>query len=145
MKEDDGLPKAKTGCHHPYSKRSYKPRPKATATKRCNLVTLTRAHREVSQPRKVNVGPLPEAIQKNWLTTLRAKEVEATASSWALAPTQPADVPANQSPNSSLSLDTKYCAICTPVGKLCPNDFLCLKTGKKILRKKKEMTRIKER
>ena len=40
-----------------------------------------------------------------------------------LHPSQPADAPANQSPNSPLSPDTKYCAICTPLGKLCPNEF----------------------
>ena len=51
---------------NPYANRSYHPRPKATATRKCNLVTLTRPNREkLSQPRKVNVGPLPKATQGN--------------------------------------------------------------------------------
>ena len=68
----------------PFTNRSYQPRPKATATRRCHLVTLARANREkLSQPRKVNVGPLPKATQRNWPTTLKTKEVEAAALSQA--------------------------------------------------------------
>ena len=114
----------RTGCHHPYANRSYQLIPKAIATRRPNLVTLTRPNsKKLSQPKKVNVGPIPKATQRNWLTTLKAKEVEATASSQAHAPTQPTVAPADQSPNSPLSPYTKYCAVCTPLGKLCPNEF----------------------
>ena len=96
----------------PCANNSCQPRPKAAATGRCNLVTLTRPNKEtLSQPRKVNVGPLSEATQRNWLAILKAKEVEAAASSQAPAPTQPADALPNQSPNPPLSCDTKYCAI----------------------------------
>ena len=49
--------------------------------------------------------------------------MEAAASSEAPAPTQPADAPANQSPNPPLSPNAKYCAICTTLGKLHPNEF----------------------
>ena len=77
----------------------------------------------LSQPRKVNVGPLPEATQRNWLATLKTKEAEATAPSQDPAPTKLADASADQSPNSSLSPDKKYYAICTPSGKLWPNEF----------------------
>ena len=120
-----------------YTYMSYQPRPKATATRRSNLVTLTRPNRvKLSQPRKVNVGPLPKATQRNWLATLRAKEEEAAASSQAPAPTQQADVPANQSPNSPLSPDTKYCTICTPLGKLCPYEYPILSDWDKDLKDK---------
>ena len=79
-------------------------RPKATATKRHNLVTLTRPNREkLSQPRKVDVAPLPKAKPRTWLAALRANELEATALRHASTPTQLADVPADQSPNSPLS------------------------------------------
>ena len=54
---------------------------------------------------------------------LRAKELEAAGSRQGPAHTQPADAPANQSSNSLLSPKEKYCAICTPLGKLHPNEF----------------------
>ena len=47
----------------------------------------------------------------------------ATASSQIPTPTQPVEKPAAQSPTSSFSPDTKYCAICTSLGKICPNEF----------------------
>ena len=57
-----------------FANRSHQPRPKATAVRRCNLITLTRPNREkLSQPRKVSVGPFPKAMQRNWLTPLRPK------------------------------------------------------------------------
>ena len=106
----------------PYTNRSYHPRPKATATKWCNLETITRPSREkLSQPRRVNVGPPPKAKPRTWLATLRAKELDATASRQ--VPTKPARVSADHSPNSSLSPEKKYCAICIPLGKLCSNKF----------------------
>ena len=108
----------------PFANRSYQPRPKATAIRRSNLVTLTRPKRKkLSQPRKVNVGPLPKAMQRNWLITLMAKEAEAAASSQALTPTQPAEAPVTQFPISLLSPGTKYSAIWTPTGKICPNEY----------------------
>ena len=67
-----------------FANRSYQPRPKATAGRRCNLVTLTRQNREkLSQPRKVNVGHFPPAIGRNWLAMLKAKEVIGITSSQA--------------------------------------------------------------
>ena len=71
----------------------------------------------------MNVRPFSEAMQRNWLTTVKAKETEAAASNQAPTPTQPAEAPATQSPNLSLSPNTKYCAVCTPLGKLCPNEY----------------------
>ena len=68
-----------------YANRLYQPGPKATATRRTNLVTLTRANREkLSQPRKMNVGPLPKTKPRSWLATIRARELEATAARQAL-------------------------------------------------------------
>ena len=99
-------------------------RPKATARRKSNLVTLTRPNREkLSQPGRVNVGPYPPATQRNWLTTLKAKETEAAASSQTPTPTQPVEVPATESPTPSTSPNMKYCAICTPLGKICPNEY----------------------
>ena len=106
----------------PYAKRSYLPRLKDTATKRHNLITLTRPNREKSsynsQLRTVNVGPLSKAKPRTWLATLRAKELEAVAF-WQ-ASTKLARASANK---SFLSHEDKYCAICTPLGKLCSNEF----------------------
>ena len=108
----------------PFANRSYQPRPRATPIRRCNLVTLTRPNREkLSQTRKINVGPYPPVMQMNWLTTVKVKEAEVTAASQAPTPTHPAEIPATQS-YTSLSLpDTKYCAVCIPLGKLCPNEY----------------------
>ena len=39
----------------------------------------------------------------------------------------------------------KYCAICTPLGKICPNEFPSLKTGTKILKKKREKIKMKKK
>ena len=122
----------------PFASRSFQSRPKATAIRKCNLVTLTRPNREkLSQPRKVNVGPYPPAMQRNWLTTFKAKEAEATASNQALTLTQPAEAPAIHSPTSPLSPDIKYCAIYTPLGKYALTNTHCLWTGMKISRNKK--------
>ena len=105
-----------------FSNRSYQPRPKATAIRRCKLVNLTRPNREkLFQPRKVKIGPLPIATQRNWFSTLKAKDVEAAASSQTPTPIQPAEAPAAQSPTSPLPHDTKYITICTPLEKLFPN------------------------
>ena len=53
----------------------------------------------------------------------QVKEAEAAASSQASTPTQLAEAPATQSPSSPLSPDTKYCIICTILGKICPNEY----------------------
>ena len=83
----------------PFANRSYQSRPKATAIRNHNLVTPTRPNREkVSQPRKVNVGPLPKAMQRNWLTTLKVNQAEPAASKQASALTQPAEATAIWSP-----------------------------------------------
>ena len=59
----------------PFANSSLRSRPKATAARRCSLVTLTRPNKEkLSQSRKVNVGPLPKATLRNWLPMLKAKE-----------------------------------------------------------------------
>ena len=55
----------------PFANRCFQLRPKATATRKCNLVILTRPNRDkLSQPMKLNVGPYPPTIQRNWLATL---------------------------------------------------------------------------
>ena len=110
-KKNDGVPQAKK--NH-FANRSYQPRPKATTVQRHNLVTLSRPHKDkLSKHRKVNVGHHPEFIQRNWLTTVNAKEAEATKQ--APIPAQPARAPPTQFP--------KCCAICTPLSKPCPNEY----------------------
>ena len=75
----------------PYANRSFQPGPRAAPARKHDLVTLTRPNREkLSQPRKVNLGPYPPAMQRNWLATITAKEAEATASS------QPPHLPSQQ-------------------------------------------------
>ena len=99
-----------------FANRSFQLRPKATATRKHNLVTLPRPNREkLSQPSEVNIGPYPQAIERNWLATLKAKEVEVAAYSQAPTPTQPVKDSAAQSPTLLASPDTKYFAICTPL------------------------------
>ena len=58
-----------------FANRSFQPRLKVAAKKH-NLVPLTRPNREkLSQPRKINLGQLPEATQQNWAATLgKAKD-----------------------------------------------------------------------
>ena len=70
----------------PFSNRSFQPRPKV-AVRKCNLVPLTRPNRaKLSQPRKINIRPLSEATQQNWLTNLK-KAKDATSATTSLAPT----------------------------------------------------------
>ena len=103
----------------PFANRSYQSRPKATHVRRYNPVSLTRPHKDkLSKPRKVNVGHHPKFMQRNWPTTVKAKEV--TAAKEAPAPAQPAEAPASQ---SSGAQSPKYNAVCTPLGKLCPSEY----------------------
>ena len=78
------------------------------------------------------MGYHPEFMQRNWLTMVRAKEAEAIKQ--APTPDQPAaasaTAPATQSSDaqstatqSLVTQSQKYCAICTPIGNLCPNEY----------------------
>ena len=113
----------------PFANRSFQPRPKAAARK-CSLVPLTRPYRaEHSQHRQINVRPFPAATQQNWLATLKAKESGRCGATTSLVPTQASqlvDTPSTLSPTSPVPPNTensKYCAICTPLGKICPSEF----------------------
>ena len=130
----------------PFANRSFKPRPKVAAGK-CNLVTLTRPNREkLSLPRKINVRLFHLVAQQNWLATLKCKEVEDATSSQTPTPSQPIETPATQSPTSPVPPEhTKYCPICTPLGKISLMNSLCLWTGMMMMTKKKEKTRMKEK
>ena len=66
-------------------------------------------------------------MQRNWLTTVKAKEAEATKQT--PTPTQPttasvavqaAQYPATQSSDIQFP---KYCAICSPLRKLCLSEY----------------------
>ena len=101
----------------PSANRSNQFRPKATSVRRYKLVTFTRPHKDkLSKPRKINVGYHPEFMQRNWLIMIRAKE--ASAAKQAPTSAQPAKASAAQCHKSP-----KYCAICSPLGKLCPNEY----------------------
>ena len=68
--------------------------------------------------------PFPPATQWNWLATLKAKEVAGATTSQAPTPIQPMETPAAQSPTSPIPPEhTRYYATCTPLGKICPNNF----------------------
>ena len=129
-----------------FANRSFQSRPKATATRRCNLVNLTRPNREkLSHPRKVNVGPFPPATQQNWLANLKVKEVVSTTLSQAPTPSHTIERPV-QSPTSPVPPEhTKYCAICTPLERYVLINSLYLQTGMKILKKKREKIRVKKK
>ena len=95
------------------------------------MVPLTRPNRaKLSQPRRVNVGPLPEATQQNWASTLRkAKDTAHVTTS--LAPIQvsqlmdPSSIPSPTSPafSAKITEHSKYSAIYMPLGKICPEEF----------------------
>ena len=88
------------------------PKPKA-AVKKWNLVPLTRPTRaKLSQPRRINVGKLPEATQQNWASTIgknliqEAKDVAQSAST-SLDPIQGSqlmDTPSMPLPHFTCSL-----------------------------------------
>ena len=69
----------------PFANRSFQTRPKVVAKKH-NLVPVTRPNKaELSQPRKINVGPLPDANQQNWAATL-GKANDAAGATTSLPP-----------------------------------------------------------
>ena len=87
----------------PFTNRSFQPRPKV-AEKRCNLVLLTRLNgAKLFQPRKINVGPLPEATQHNWDATLE-KAKDAAGVTTSLAPIQ-----TSQLMDTPSTLSVLYC------------------------------------
>ena len=109
----------------PFANRSFQPRPEVVAGK-CNQVTLTMPNRaKLLQPRKINVRPLCKATQQKWLATLIAKEAAgATTCQGPTQISQPMDTPSILSPTSAVPPEhTKYCAICTQLGKICPKEF----------------------
>ena len=56
------------------------------------------------------------------LATLKAKEVAGTGQ--APAPSRPVEAPVTESPTSPIPPEhTKYYAICTPLGKICLNEY----------------------
>ena len=72
----------------------------------------------------VNVGPLPKATQRNWLAMVKAKEVAGVTSSQDPMPSQPIEAPLTQSLTSPVPPEhTKYYAVCTPLGNICPKEY----------------------
>ena len=66
-------------------------------------------------------------MQRNWLATVKAKEAEAAKQ--ASTPAQPATAPATVLATQSSATQTsdiqspKYCAICSPLGKLQTKEY----------------------
>ena len=126
-KEDGRIHEVQKNQCHPFANRSFQPRPNIVVGKH-NLVPYTMPNRvKPSQPRKINVRPLPEATQWNWLGTLKAKE--AAGATISLAPTQTSQLvntPSMLCPTYPIPPNTEhtnYCAFCTPLGKICLNEF----------------------
>ena len=114
----------------PFANKSFQPRPKVSARKH-NLVPLPRLNRaKLFQPRKISVGLLHEATQWNWAASL-GKAKDAAGITTSLAPIQTSqlmDTPSTLSPTSpnppiKSSEHSNYCAICTPLGKICLKEF----------------------
>ena len=81
----------------------------------------------LTQPMKINIGPLPEATQHNWAATLRKAKPAAVATT-SLAPiqtNQPMNTPSTLSHISPKhpTEHSNYCAICTPLGNICLQEF----------------------
>ena len=112
-----------------FANRYFHPKPKVVA--KCNLVSSTRLNRaKLSQLSKINVGSLSDATQWNWAATLgKAKDVACMTTNLApIQTSQPMDTTSTLFPTSSqppikFTEHSKYCAICTPLGKTCPKDF----------------------
>ena len=116
-----------------YANRPYQPKPKITLKKR-SLVPLTTPNRsKLSQLRKINVRKLPKATQLNWASTIgrnltqEANDV-AQSTSTSLVPIQGSrlmDTPSTPLPTSPAKIKehSKCCAICTLLGKICPEEF----------------------
>ena len=134
----------------PFTNRSFQLRPKVAARK-CNLVILNRPNREkLSQPRRINVGSLAEATQQNLLATLKAKEVAGATSSQA-----PTKLPVNGYTSCVVPYFTHTSKHWTYIlitvqsaphwGRYALMNSLCLQTGMKMTKKKKEKTGMKEK
>ena len=117
----------------PFVNRPYQPKPNITVKKR-NLVPLTRPNRsKLSQPRRINIRKLPKATQLDLASTIgksltqEAKDVawHASTSPTPVQRSQLMDTPSTPSPTSpaapaKITEHSKYSAICTPLGKICP-------------------------
>ena len=78
----------------------------------------------LSWPQKIYIRPFPLATQWSWLATLKAKQVPGTTTSEAPVPSQPMKTATAQSSTSPVTPEhTKYCANCTLLGQICPNEF----------------------
>ena len=128
--EDDGIQEASASYNYSICKQTSPIKTKA-AVKKCNLVPLTRPDRaKLAQPRRLNVGPLPEATRQNWTSNLgKARDVAGTTTR--LAPikgsqvmdTSPIPSPTSPVVPTKTTGHSKYCLICMPLGKICPEEF----------------------
>ena len=126
----------------PHNMNSTYQRPKATATNKCTLLTLTRSSKDnLWQPRRLIVEPHPKPKPRTWLEALRSKGSEAVA--YTDANTKQTYVSADKSPNSAFSPDRDYCTVCTPLGRQCTNEFPRCQDWEEY--EEEENTRVKEK
>ena len=105
--------------------------------KKQNLVPLTRLNRnKLSQLRRISVRKLPKATQIDWASTIGkslTKEAKDRAQSTltSLAPYKetsqwtlhPCPHPLHLQLLQKITEHSKYCAICNPLGTICPEEF----------------------
>ena len=118
----------------PYASRPNHPKSKKTPKKR-NSVPLTKPDKsKLSKPRKINVQKyLTSTSQLNWKpATSKSLTKEAIDAAWStstsLAPCKECQLmnipstplPCSPTDTTKVAEDSKYCAICTPLGKDCP-------------------------
>ena len=115
---------------------SFQWKPKAVARKD-GLVPLARPNRaKLSQTRRINVRKLPEACLLNWASiignslTQEAKDAAQSVSTslTSIQGSQKIDTPSVPSPTSpaahaKITEHSKYCVICTLLGKICLEEF----------------------
>ena len=124
----------------PNTNETYHPKPKTTQKKR-SLVPLTKPDRsKLAKPRKMNIQkpkcPAATANPLNWKSTTGKSLTQeaiytACSASTYLAPIQGSKLintlstpsPPSTAAYAKITEHSKYCAICTPLGKYCPEKF----------------------
>ena len=121
----------------PFANRPFQPKPTA-AVKKCNLVPLTRSNRaKYSLPRRINVKKHPEATELNWASTIQQEFIPGSQGcstkhvnqpgphtrNPANGPSIPMFPPTSPAAPAKVTEHSTYCAICTPLCKICLEEF----------------------
>ena len=108
---------------NPFAIRSFQLRPKATAIRKCNLVSLTRPNREKLSTQESKCRTLCSSYAEELAHHTQGQRSRSCSIQPSPTITPPVEAPTNQSPTSPISPDTKYCAICISLGKVCPYEY----------------------